>query len=80
MLDYLTKPENVGDSHLKKLLTNPEFYFMKEDAHIVKHFLRAFYKILWDKNNDLRTKLLLDDLVGTRNESAFVEVKSNEAC
>lgn len=48
MLDYLVKPENVGDSHLKKLLTNPEFYFMKEDAHIVKHFLRAFYKILWD--------------------------------
>lgn len=42
--------------------------------------MQAFYKILWDQYNPLRTKLLLDNLVGIRNESAFVEVKSNEAC
>ena len=43
-------------------------------------FLISFYKILWNKENPLKNKLFLDNLVGSHSEVAFLEVRANEAC
>lgn len=41
-------------------------------------FIRAFYKILWNKDDDLYQKLELDVLLGDHTESAFIEVRSED--
>jgi len=43
-------------------------------------FLRAYYTTLWNQKSDANEKLLLDVLVGVHTESAFLEVRSNQAC
>ncbi len=78
ILEALTKPENVGDSHLRMLLKYYEKYSINPD--LVKLFLKSYYKLLWDKKNLLSSKLKLEVLVGEHRESAFLEVRSNEAC
>lgn len=47
LMDLLMKPDNIGCSHVKKLVRNPEFFSIRVD--LVKQFLRAFFSILWDK-------------------------------
>lgn len=78
ILDVLTKPDNIGDAHLKMLIKYANLYSI--DPDIVKKFIVAFYTILWDKKNDFSQKLHLAVLVGEHTESAFLEVRSNEAC
>lgn len=88
LLRYLISPENVGCTHLKKILKNPEYYSIRKE--LIQSLITAFYEILWDKNNsstaessanrNLQKKLKLDGLVGTRQETAFIEVRMNEAC
>ena len=78
LIEYLYNPDNNGCTHLKSLLKNPQFYAIRED--IVKMFLNAFYQILWDRKNELREKLMLDNLIGSHSERAFLEIRSNEAC
>ena len=76
LLRVLVKAENIGDLHFKLMINYPhEFSIRKE---IVEMFLRAFYKILWNKNDDLYQKLELDVLLGDHNESAFIEVRSGD--
>jgi hypothetical protein len=77
-LEALTKPENVGDNHLKMLLKYYEKYSINPE--LVKLFLKSYFKLLWDKQNELSNKLKLEVLVGEHRESAFLEVRSNEAC
>ncbi len=77
-LEALTTPENNGDSHLRMLLKYPHMYPV--DEKIVKMVLKSFYKLLWDKANEDSAKLQLEVLVGDHQESAFLEVRSNEAC
>ena len=74
----LLKPENTGCFHLKSMLKSPDNYNIR--LEIVHMFLKSFYKTLWDKANPLSEKLILDGLVGTKDERAFLEVRSNEAC
>jgi len=40
-------------------------------------FLRSYFKILWDDENPLSSKLKLDVLVGSHKEAVFLEVRSN---
>jgi len=42
--------------------------------------MKSFYKILWDEDNLLGQKLMLDVLIGDHQEGGFLEVRSNEAC
>jgi len=76
LLGVLVKPENIGDLHLKMMVKYPQQFSIRKE--IVEMFLRAFYKILWDKDNDLYQKLELDVLLGDHTESAFVEVRSED--
>ena len=78
VLESLTTPENNGDIHLRMLLKYPEMYAI--DANIVKMAIKAFFKVLWDKKNTDSAKLQLEILIGDHHESAFLEVRSNEAC
>lgn len=52
LLNYLGKPDNQGDSHLKRLLKFPQHYAIR--GQLVQHVIRAFFKILWDKGSKLR--------------------------
>lgn len=76
LLKVLVKSENIGDLHLKMMVKYPQQFSIKKE--IVEMFLRAFYKILWNKENDLYQKLELDVLLGDHTESAFVEVRSED--
>lgn len=76
--NLVIKPENIGDLHIKMMLKYPEQFSIRKE--IVEMFIISFYKILWNKNNDLSSKLELDILSGEHNESAFVEVRSEHAC
>ena len=98
LLRYLISPENVGCTHLKKILKNPEYYSIRKE--LIQSLITAFYEILWDKdsstiqtdehrknniaesntNSNLQKKLKLEGLVGARQETAFIEVRMNEAC
>jgi len=60
------------------MLKAPDNYGIRPE--IIKMFLKSFYKTLWDPSNPLSEKLILDNLVGKRDEKGFIEVRSNEAC
>lgn len=74
LFNLITKPENIGDLHLKMLLKYPEQFSIRRD--IVTLFLKSFYKTLWNKEDGLSQKLELEVLTGDHKESAFVEVRS----
>lgn len=56
------------------LLKYPERFAIRKE--IVIMFLKSFYKILWNKDDELYKKLNLEVLSGDHIESAFVEVRS----
>ena len=72
----LVKPENIGDLHLKMMVKYAHQFSIRKE--IVEMFLTAFYKILWNKDDDLYQKLELDVLLGDHTESAFIEVRSED--
>lgn len=51
----IIKPENVGDLHLRMMLKYPEQFSIRRE--IVEMFLMSYYKLLWNKESDLSTKL-----------------------
>lgn len=76
LLEVLVKPENIGDLHIKMMVKYPQQFSIRKA--IVEMFLKSFYKILWNKENDLYQKLELDVLLGDHTESAFIEVRSED--
>jgi hypothetical protein len=60
------------------MLKAPDNYGIRPD--IIKMFLKSFFKVLWDPENPLSEKLILDNLVGKVDAKGFIEVRSNEAC
>ena len=72
----ITRPENVGDLHLKLLLSETQNYAVNRT--LVEYVIKAFYTILWDVSEPAsQTKLELDVLAGEHNEVAFVEIKTD---
>lgn len=78
LLDALTEPENIGDTHLRLMVGNPELYSI--DPTVVQYFIRGFYNTLWDSNNSYAETLYLDILEDSHKETAFLEVKVNDEC
>jgi hypothetical protein len=74
LIKLVTKPENIGDLHLKMMLKYPEQFAIRKE--IVTMFLTSFYKLLWNKDEELSRRLELEVLNGDHRESAFVEVRS----
>lgn len=76
MKEKITKPENIGDLHIKLMLKNSQKYFIR--LALVESALAAYFDILWDDANELRNKLELIVLSDDHLENAFVEVKTGE--
>lgn len=74
LLPLMIKPENSGDLHIRMMIKHPEQFSIRKE--IVEMFITSYYKIMWNKSDDLSKKLFLDILSGEHNESAFVEVRS----
>jgi hypothetical protein len=55
LVKVLTKPEYIGDLHLKMMLKYPDQFAIRKD--IVEMFIISFYKILWNKEMDISNKL-----------------------
>ncbi|CAG9327741.1 unnamed protein product [Blepharisma stoltei] len=78
LLDVISDPNNIGDSHIKLMLEYPELYSIR--PNVIQLFIKAFYKILWDEANILRNYLFLDVLSGSHNEVGFLEIRTNQEC
>ena len=78
ILDALKSPQNQGDQHISLLLQHPDIYNI--EPNIVKHFIEAFYNILWDHHNANHSSLTLRILDGNHKENAFIEIKNEEQC
>ncbi len=76
LVKALIKPDNIGDLHLKMMIKYPDQFAIRRE--IIEMFMISFYKILWNKESDIATKLELEVLMGDHQESAFVEVRSED--
>lgn len=84
LLQKLTEVENHGDSHIRMMLKQPAWFQL--NTVFVPMAVKAFYKLLWQQNTDVRSplhkspKLKLEVLTGQSDPSAFLEVSSGELC
>jgi len=78
ILKAAIKPENIGDLHLKMMLKYPKQFSIRKE--MVEMFLISFYKVLWNKELEFSNKLELIVLTGLHKETAFIEVRSADAC
>jgi hypothetical protein len=60
------------------MLKYSEYYSIR--LPLIQDLIKVFYEVLWDKESDLKEKLLLDNIVGKHKEGAFVEFRVNENC
>jgi hypothetical protein len=84
LLDKLTEAENHGDSHIRLMLKQPDWFQL--DSRLVPMVLRSFYSYLWQQNEDTSSvlhrspRLQLVVLRGEPSPQAFLEVSSGELC
>jgi len=74
LLEKLTEVENQGDSHIRLMLKQPEWFQL--DRNLVPTVLKSFYTHLWGGGS----KLKLMVLAGDSNPQAFLEVTSAQLC
>jgi hypothetical protein len=75
LLRALTQPENIGDLHIKMLMSEPKQYSV--DKTLTEYFIKAYFDIIWSDDQQLREKLDFDIISGDHKELAFLEVKSD---
>jgi len=84
LLQRLVEFENHGDSHIRLLLKQPEWFQLNKV--LVPMVLRSFYSLLWQQHQDPSSpifhapKLKLQVLNGESNPQAFLEVVSEGLC
>mmetsp|Transcript_44945 Transcript_44945/g.106730 ORF Transcript_44945/g.106730 Transcript_44945/m.106730 type:complete len:383 (-) Transcript_44945:74-1222(-) len=84
LLQKLTEFENHGDSHIRLMLKQPEWFELPD--YVVPMALKAFYSALWRQNQDegnrfhKSPRLRLVVLSGASDPGAFVEVSSGDLC
>ena len=76
ILDILSDPYNIGDTHFKTLLNQYEKLNIRKD--LVVTFIKVFYRMLWDKASDYSKKLELQQLVGAHKEAVFIDVRHDK--
>jgi hypothetical protein len=57
LLELLTLSDNLGSSHIGMLLKYPDKYGLDRD--MVRSFIRAYFNILWDKEDPLSEKIFV---------------------
>ena len=78
LLKIVALPRNVGDSHFKLMLEYPQLYSIR--AEVVRHFITAFYSLLWDTTSHLHKLLEIDVLSGEHHEMGYVEIRNSDEC
>jgi len=78
LLRALEQVDNVGDTHLRLLLKEPDNYHV--DPMLVKMSMRAFWSMLWDGENPSHSRVALEQLAGTPHPAAFLEVSTTQVC
>lgn len=78
LLNALTLPESNGCRVLRNMIMKPENYNLRHG--LPQCAIRAFYEILWDKQDDAGRKLRLVELEGQDAEKAVVKIKTSAAC
>jgi len=78
LFKVILQPENIGDLHLKMMMKYPQQFSIRKE--IIDMFLTSFFKLLWNTQEKLSTKLELEVLTGSHKEVGFIEVRSEEAC
>mmetsp|Transcript_25418 Transcript_25418/g.49771 ORF Transcript_25418/g.49771 Transcript_25418/m.49771 type:complete len:397 (+) Transcript_25418:141-1331(+) len=84
LLQRLVEFENQGDSHIRLMLKQPEWFQLNN--FLVPMVLRSFYSLLWRQHQDPGSsifhapKLKLQVLSGESNPQAFLEVVSAGLC
>lgn len=84
LLQRLTEVESHGDTHIRLMLKQPEWFQLGEN--LVPMVLKSFYRLLWQQNQDPNSlfyksgKLQLLVLSGQSNPQAFFEISSGELC
>lgn len=76
LLEKLTEAESHGDSHIRLLLKQPEWFEL--DERLTPMVLRSFYSRLWRDAGASRLELRV--LQGESNPEGFLEVSSGAAC
>jgi len=74
LLEKLTEVENHGDSHIRLMLKQPQWFQLNE--FLAPMAVKSFYRLLWERNPKLKLHLL----VGQSDPMAFLEVSSGELC
>jgi hypothetical protein len=78
ILDVITDPNNIGDVHFKTLLTESDRLNIRKD--LVETFIRTFYEVLWDKRQTYSSKIFHEQLIGSHQEQAFIDVRNDKDC
>eukprot|EP00300_Choanocystis_sp_HF-7_P027091 c32154_g1_i1.p1 GENE.c32154_g1_i1~~c32154_g1_i1.p1 ORF type:complete len:405 (-),score=76.25 c32154_g1_i1:38-1252(-) len=78
LLNALVLPENNGCRVLRNMIMKPENYNLR--SGLPQCAIRAFYEVLWDKQDESGRKLRLVELEGADSEKAVVKVKTSAAC
>lgn len=78
ILDVITDPNNIGDVHFKTLLTESDRLNIRRE--LVEMFIRTFYEVLWDKRQVYSSKIFHEQLIGSHQESAFIDIRNDKDC
>eukprot|EP00299_Pterocystis_sp_00344_P014090 c6967_g1_i1.p1 GENE.c6967_g1_i1~~c6967_g1_i1.p1 ORF type:complete len:415 (-),score=119.11 c6967_g1_i1:80-1324(-) len=78
VLKALTLPEHVGDSHLRNMMMKPNEYDIRPELPACA--IRAFFTLLWNKQEPFGRKLRLVELDGTNQEKAVIKLKTSKTC
>jgi len=78
MLAALTLPEHVGNAHIREMMMKPDEYDVRPGLPAAA--IRAFFWLLWERNEPLGRKLRLVELDGVGQEKAVIKIKTGKAC
>ena len=76
IIDIIAEPNNIGDSHFKTLLNHYQKVNVRKG--LIEIFIKVYYRMLWDKNTSYSKKLSLEQLVGSHQEAAFLDIRNDK--
>ena len=76
VLKAITIPDNVGDSHIRAMLEQPDKYGV--DKNVVETAIKSFYRLLWSGAGG--EQLRLEVIAGHRDPQALLEVHTGKEC
>lgn len=78
IIEIIAEPNNIGDVHFKTLLN--QYQKVNVRKGLIDTFIEVFYRMLWDKNSSYSKKLKLEQLVGSHQEAAFLDIRNDKNC